>query len=148
MARRYVIDTCVLVNYFGAIFGEATSLSPKIRELLDMAFAGCSSILISIPAVVFVEVFDKWFASSDFASRFHYEIYAPLTALQNVEIRQIDREILEIMTTIATGADGVNDVHDRIVLASAMALACPLLTMDAEICTYVSRCDPVPGVYS
>ena len=147
MARRYVIDTCVLMNYFTAVFGERPFLSTKVRELLDMAFAGCSSILISIPAIVFIEVFEKWFNSEEFARQFHYEVFAPLTALENVEIRPVDKEIMQAMLTVQTGDDGVSELHDRVVLASAIALRCPLLTRDTVITNYVSRNHPIPGVY-
>jgi len=145
--RRYVIDTCVLIDYFADVFQVSPSLSPRARKILDNALTGTPAIALIIPAVVFLEVFEKWCTTESFCRRFQNEVYLPLKNLYNVEIRPIDREVMEAVLDL-NRTTAVPDMHDRIILASAIVLQCPLLTSDHAIRKYVATHQVIPGAYS
>jgi predicted nucleic acid-binding protein len=104
-----------------------------------------TDIKLSIPAVVFVEVFEKWLISEEFASRFHYEVFAPISESPNIEVKPIDQEVLENLVRIG-GALADHDMHDKIILASAMMLNCPLITTDHAIIAYVKKNPVIPFI--
>jgi len=102
-------------------------------------------VQLSIPAVVFVEVFEKWLNEEEFAAKFYYEVMSPILDSPNIEIKPIEREVLENMLTI--GAElSEHDVHDKLILASAMMLQRPLITSDAKVIQFVRKYKVIPSV--
>ena len=54
-----------------------------------------------------------------------------------MEIKAIEREVLENM---CIGAELANhEVHDKLILASAMMLQCPLITSDEKVIKFVKK---------
>lgn len=146
MSAIYVTDTNSLTFYFHDVFEVTPKLSSRTRRLMDKAFRPYpTDIKLSIPAVVFVEVFEKWFVSEEFASRFHYEVFVPIYESPNIEVKPIDQEVLENLVRIG-GALAEHDMHDKIILASAMMLNCPLITTDQAIIEYVNKNPVIPSI--
>jgi len=87
------------------MFGQEDKISTYARHLITRALSKDSSILISIPSVVFLELYDKWINNEEFARKFYYNIFIPIINAENIEIRSIDREIITHMLEL----DGEQD---------------------------------------
>ena len=152
MRKLYVIDTCCLIAFFDEIFQFAPNyegsqeLSSKTKTIITQAiFSETTDIRLSIPSIVFIEIYEKWLRSEEFSRRFFYEVFSVLKQSDNIEIRPIDREVLEALIDI----DGIlknHDLHDKIVLASAIILESFLITTDTDVIDYVFERKPIPGV--
>ena len=77
---------------------------------------------------------------------FFYKVFDPLRKSANVEIRPTDREVLEKLLYIG-GQLADHDLHDRLVLASAMALEAPLITTDEDVTAYCNEKHVIPEVF-
>lgn len=150
---RYVIDTNALISFFAVVFDDAPgfrgapSFSAKARGVIrDAIYHSDSRVLLSVPSVVFIEIYEKWLRSEEFYQKFFYEVFAPLKQSPNVEIRGIDQEVLENLLSIE-GRLLRHDLHDKIIVASAMTLECSIITVDPEIIDYVeSGKNNIPSV--
>jgi predicted nucleic acid-binding protein len=152
MRKLYVIDTCCLIAFFEEIFKYAPNyegsqeLSSKSKSIITQAiYSKTTDIRLSVPSVVFIEIYEKWLRTEEFSRTFFYEVYSVLTQSDNIEIRPIDREILEALIDI-NGILKDHDVHDKIVLASAIILESFLFTTDKDVIDYVSERKPIPGI--
>lgn len=152
MRELYVIDTCALISFFDEVFRHAPRyvrsprLSNRAADIIATAvYSGSTQIRLSIPSVVFIEIYEKWLRTEEFCRMFLYEVFAPLKKSANVEIRPTDREVLETLLYIR-GTLTDHDLHDRIILASAMALNAPLITTDGRLNEYVKTNPVVPDV--
>ena len=121
-------------------------ISNRAHALIDVALSPRpQNVQLSIPTVVFVEVFDKWLIEEEFAEKFYYEVMTPILDSPNIEIKPIEREVLENMLSIgAELAD--HEVHDKLILASAMMLQRPLITSDTKIIEFVKKYHVIPSV--
>lgn len=124
--ERYVIDTNGLISFFSELFRDAPNfdrapaISQKTRNTVQEAVSSLESkVLLSVPSIVFIEIYEKWLRSEEFTRKFFYEIYTPLKQSPNVEIRAIDQEVLENLL-IVDGCLAKHDLHDKIVVASAI----------------------------
>jgi PIN domain nuclease of toxin-antitoxin system len=152
MRKLYVIDTCCLIAFFDDVFNYAPDyegsleLSSKTKTIISQAILSeTTDIRLSVPSVVFIEIYEKWLRTEEFSKRFFYEVYSVLKQSENIEIRPIDREVLEKLIEI----DGIlknHDLHDKIVLASAITLKSPLITTDTDVINYVYDRKPIPGI--
>ena len=146
--ERYVIDTVAVIRYFENVFKQEAKLSAKASRIIEQALVYPSSIVrLSIPSIVFIEIFEKWLSSEEFGARFYYEVFLPISRSPNVEIRSIDKEVLENVTKIS-GVLASHDLHDKIVVATAIALECPIITSDGKIENYVSQTNTIPYTVS
>ncbi|MDZ4751807.1 MAG: hypothetical protein SGI87_09350 [Flavobacteriales bacterium] len=145
MIKRIVIDTNCLIFYFVHVFERPHRFTASTQQLLDQAFSGSPDVLLSIPSIVFVEIFDKWLRNAEFSRKFYYEVYEKIKQCDNIEVRSIDAEIMECLVTIQGSLAG-HDLHDKIVLASAMVLECPLVTTDQKIANYVRETNAIPEI--
>lgn len=93
---------------------------------------------------MFVEIYEKWLKTEEFSRKFYYEIFSLLKQSPNVEVRPIDREVLENLIHIGGNLKN-HDLHDKLVLASAIGLESPLITTDNDVINYVSKEKPIPG---
>ena len=147
----YVIDTNGLISFFAEVFAYAPEfdstpvISRSTRHIIQQAvYSSGTEKLLSVPSIVFVEIFEKWLRSTEFRARFYYDVFLLLQASENVEIRSIDQEVLENLLAI-DGCLQEHDLHDKIVVASAMTLKCPIITSDPEIIKFVaSATSPIP----
>ncbi|MCI5138746.1 MAG: type II toxin-antitoxin system VapC family toxin [Candidatus Electrothrix sp. AR1] len=143
--ERYVIDTNGLISFFAEVFCDAPNfdrtpaISQKTRNTVQEAVSSLeSNVLLSVPSIVFIEIYEKWLRSEEFTRKFFYEIYTPLKQSPNVEIRAIDQEVLENLL-IVDGCLAKHDLHDKIVVAAAITLECPIITFDERIIEFVEN---------
>jgi predicted nucleic acid-binding protein len=142
---NYVIDTNAIINYHNDIFNENDNLSRNARNIIDRGFSNSSDVRLSIPSIVFVEIFKKKFVNDEIAKTF-LEIYKVIKESPNIEIKSIDREVLEKFILI--DHNYVSENHDKIILASAMMLSCPLISYDTKIVQYVKNTGIIPAIIS
>lgn len=148
MADRYVIDTCAIISYFEKIFESGSSISNKSLKIIDLAFSS-SEIILIVPSTVFIEIYDKWFENSERKAAIISEIYNRIKSMENMEIRPIDKEVLERFSEITDIESDHNfDNRDKQILAVAMALECPLITSDNRIIRYNGRKNVIPKILS
>jgi PIN domain nuclease of toxin-antitoxin system len=151
MRKLYVIDTNCLIAFYQNVFRNANNyngspeLSTKTKTIISQAIISqASDVRLSIPSVVFIEIFEKWLNSEEFSRKFFYDVFTPLKLSPNIEIRPIDREVLENLIRIGGNLEN-HDLHDKLILATAMSLESPLITTDSAIIKYVLSCKSVPG---
>ena len=145
MIKLFVSDTNAFVSYFNTVFNVHPILSAKAEDIFNCALSSTSDhIKLSIPSIVFVEIYAKWFTSEEFATRFYYEVYYPITNSPNIEIKPIEREVMENLLKIR-GSLSHHEINDKLILASAMMLNCPLITTDNEIIKYVDNHKVIPS---
>lgn len=153
--KRYVIDTNGLISFFAGVFEDASgfdgapSLSQKTKNTIKKAVSPIEGgVLLSVPSIVFIEIYEKWLRSEEFFRKFFYEVFIPLKQSPNVEIRAIDQEVLENLLTV-DGCLAEHDLHDKIVVASAMTLECSIITVDPKIIEFVENGErKIPRVFN
>jgi len=151
---RYVIDTNGLISFFAEVFDDAPGfegsplISQKTRNTIQEAvFSWEGRVLLSVPSIILIEIYEKWLRSEEFVRKFFYEVFIPLKQSPNVEIRAIDQEVLENLLTV-DGCLAGHDLHDKIVVASAMTLECSIITFDHKIKEFVGNGEKkIPKVY-
>ncbi|MEN6414243.1 MAG: PIN domain-containing protein [Veillonellales bacterium] len=142
----FVIDTNTIIRYFHDVFHEDVELSNRTRRLVQAALNPFEeNIKLSIPSIVFVEIYEKWLKNEEFSKKFHYEVFLPIKESPNIEIKPIDKEVLFELLKIS-GSLEHHDLHDKIVLASAMSLQCKLVTSDTKLIQYVEETRIIPEV--
>ena len=146
MIKLYVIDTNSIISYFDDVFEQPKVLSLGAERLIAQALYNSAGIIrLSIPSIVFIEIYEKWFADEEFAQKFFYEVYTLIEQSPNIEIKPIEKEVLENLHCIG-GNLSHHDIHDKLIVASAMMLKCPIITTDHEIIKYVESNDAIPSV--
>jgi predicted nucleic acid-binding protein len=146
MRKIYVIDTNALIFYFDSLFNQENRLSRKANNIISNAFSHReNSIKLSIPAIVFVEIYRKWLDTREFAQRFYYEVFLRCQESPNIEVRPLEAEVLFQLKKIR-GSLQNHEINDKLILASAMVLECPLITFDGEITTFVNETRVIPQI--
>ncbi len=145
MNNGYVVDTTSLISYFNNIFGGPAKISRDALKIIETAFKRDSDIKLSIPSIVFVEIFDKWFDNEEIAAAIRIEIMTLIAERPNIEIKPIEKEVLE--NFIKINDDFIKfDNHDKIILASSMMLQWPLITSDSNIIRYNKKYKVIPNI--
>jgi predicted nucleic acid-binding protein len=146
MSALYVIDTSCLIAYFHEVFQGDLQLSSQVLRIINTALSTQEgNIKLSIPSVVFIEIFEKWLRDEEFVRKFFYEVYTPIVQSPNIEIKPIDQEVLQALLSIR-GELEHHDLHDKLILACAIMLGCQLITTDNKVTTYVNKTKVIPGV--
>lgn len=140
-----VIDTTALISYFSPIFKQQSQISEGALKLIQHAFRSDRDVLLSIPSIVFVEIFDKWVIGDEFRAMFVSEVLEVVSQCPNIEIKPIDEEVLQLFISLNDPIVNLEN-HDKIVLASAMALQWPLVTSDSKIAKYVKKYKVIPTI--
>jgi predicted nucleic acid-binding protein len=142
--RRFVLDTCALIDYFNDVFEVDRILSPRACGLIEQALTNAPSyVKLSIPSVVFVEIFEKWLTNEEFTAKFRYEVFERIVNSPNVEIKPLEQEVIECLLDLGDELRD-HDLHDKIILASAKMLNCRLITIDSKIIAYVATRRTIP----
>jgi len=142
-----VCDTNAVIWYFHKAFNVPDRLTAGARRLMDASIFGYSDVRLSIPGIVFVEIFDKWCLSEEDVARIHAEVFTRLNDAPNVEIRPLDSELLFACAQLG-GELTDHDVHDKLVVAAAEVLECDLITSDGIIQSYVRSATMIPQAFS
>ena len=145
MADLFVTDTTSLISYFNDVFEQPSQISDYALKIIDKALSNDPAIRLSVPSIVFVELFEKWFKSEEMAAKIRAEVFEQINNAPNIEIKPIEQEVLENFIIIKD--DRINlENHDKIILASAMMLNCNLITSDPKIVNYVKLYGVIPKV--
>ena len=150
MRELYVIDTNAIISFFDSVFKQSKKysrlqpLSKKASSLIQEALISYeTTIRLSIPTIVFIEIYEKWLISEEFCMIFYHEVFIPIVNSPNIEIKPIDKEVLENLLYIGDKMQN-HDLHDRLVIASAKSLNVPLITSDRAINRFISQSNIVP----
>jgi PIN domain nuclease of toxin-antitoxin system len=139
MTARYVSDTNALIWFFGHVFEQPSKLSTRATRIFEHSLSNDENeTKLIIPSVVFIEIYEKWLMDEEFSRKFYYEVFCRIKESPNIEIKPIEREVIEVLQSIG-GVLLDHDIHDKIILASAMMLYCPLITHDRDITEYVNN---------
>jgi len=148
MNKKYaVIDTTALISYFSLVFKQPSQISDDAIKFIKRAFQYESDILLSIPSIVFVEIFDKWIVNDEFRAMFVSEVLEVILQAPNIEIKPIDEEVLQHFIYLDDPVVNLEN-HDRIILASAMMLGWPLITSDNKLIKYFKKHKVIPSIIS
>jgi predicted nucleic acid-binding protein len=146
MKDLYVIDTTSVISYFADIFEQPSKISQGSLNIIDRAFK-YDNINLSIPSIVFIEIYHKWFRNEEMAAKIRYEVFERIKSRENIEIKPLEKEVLLNFISIEQIDDTINiENHDRQILASAMMLNCSLITSDRKIIKYVRKNKVIPRV--
>lgn len=148
--KRIVVDTTAVISYFSSIFERGSQITPNGLSIIRDAFELDDKIVMIIPSIVFVEIFDKWFLGSrekdeEFRAKFFAEVMHPIQKSPNMEIREIDDEVIEQFLELYDENIGLEQ-RDRIILASAVVLNAYLITSDKKIISFQNKYKKLPGI--
>jgi len=148
--HRYVLDSTALISCYPEIFDQPPKIAKKSASTIQQAIQYNEDVILIIPSIVFVEIYDKWFRGSrlqdeEFREKFKAEVYRPIQSAPNVEIRALDQEILEKFLTLDDPYINLEN-HDKIVFATASVLEADLITSDRKIKRYNNLYNVVPDV--
>jgi predicted nucleic acid-binding protein len=148
--KRIVVDTTAIISYFSSIFGEQSQISPEGLSIIQDAFESDDRIIMIIPSIVFVEIFDKWFKGTqqkdeEFRAKFLAEVLHTIQRSPNMEVREIDDEVIEKFLELYDEDIGLEQ-RDRIILASAVVLNAYLITSDKKIILFQKRYSLIPEI--
>jgi len=139
MIKNYVTDTNSIISYFNDVFSVPQILSARARSIIHLAIdIHSSDVRLSIPSVVFLEIYDKYFVDEEIARKIRYEVFEPIKNSPNIEIKPLEQEVLENLLKISDELKS-HEIHDKIVLASAMMLNCALITTDGSLIGYIKK---------
>lgn len=138
--KLFVADTTAIISYFAEIFEQPSEISKPSLTIIERAYCYDGSIRLSIPSIVFVEIFEKWYPkwTEEEIQKFKIEVFLPTETNENIEIKPIEKEVLEHFITLDDSRISLEN-HDKIIMASAMMLDCPLITSDKKIIRYAKR---------
>ena len=146
MGELYVIDTNAIISYFDRVFDKPSRLSALARRLIDTALSSSvEDIKVSVPSIVFVEVFDKWLDTEEMSAKFYYEVFQLLEQSPNIEIKPVEQEVLQNILQVR-GILTDHEIHDKIIVASAVMLNCAIITTDTKIREYAETSAALPPV--
>jgi len=130
----YVADTNALISAFPDFFINDTNQISEggISIIRSAIFDYSSPYRVSFPCVIFIELRRLFLHDAEITSKFFFEIFTPILNSDFAEIREIDKEIL-INTLKLDGALEKHELHDKIVVSSAIALNCPVITSDTAM---------------
>jgi PIN domain nuclease of toxin-antitoxin system len=139
MAGLYVLDTVGFINFFRDFFEEEEKLSAKAREIIEFCFDySYPQYKLSIPSVVFIEIFDKFLKGKEVVLKFRYEILSKIENNPDIEIKAIDKEVINSFCLIDDGILKL-EYHDKLITASALQLGTTLITCDSKITKYITK---------
>jgi len=117
----YVVDTHALVWYFTG----SRKLGETALEVFRESTNGLH--LMIIPAIVLAEVID--IAEKKRVGISFNELLEKIDCSGNFDLMALDREVLKMVDKLK----GLYELHDRIIVATAKLLECPLITKDSRI---------------
>lgn len=136
---RFVVDTHAIIWHFTRAFGQVNCNSATVNSILTETLEDESSkYRLIVPAIAFVEIFDKFSTSKESSRRVFYECFTPLRHCDRIELRELDHEVLETVSQISGELES-HEVNDKIIVATAAVLSAPILTKDPKIHKYAAE---------
>lgn len=153
MIERFVSDTSSIIHYFSRLtnvfekFEITKELSTRAEAIIaDALLQFPSEVRLSIPSIVFVEIYEKWLVDEEVNREFYYEVYQRIIRSPNIEIKPVDQEVVENVVILDDNLKD-HDLHDKIIFASAMTLECRLISRDSELIKYNNKYNAVPEIF-
>lgn len=132
-ATRFVADTHAVIWHFARFFKQPNLNSERVNVVFHQVLNNpLTDLRLVIPSVVFLEIFDKFCRTESDAARIYYECFVPLEACPNVEIRELDKEVIEMLISLGDVLKS-HEVNDKIVVATSAVLECVLFTKDPVV---------------
>lgn len=126
----YLLDTTAFINYFDFFFKKGNKLNSQINKDINICFNKYNyKHRISIPSVVFIEVYDNFLKSQEKRAEFYNTVFHPLKENEMIEIKPIEKGVLEEFTKIPYRLE----MHDKIIYSSAKEINATLITNDPSI---------------
>ena len=139
MNQIYVIDTVTFINYFNLFFIEERILSKRASDIIDKCLSSdYPNFKIIIPSIVLIEVFEKQLKTDERSEEFRFTILKPLLDNLDVEIKGLEKEVLEIFIDIDDSIIRLEN-HDKLILSSAIQMDAPIITKDGKIQSYLNK---------
>jgi len=145
MPRHYVLDANALIAYFAEVLlssqncRETTDISPEAKQTIEQALVSeTTDVRPTVPSVALVEVYKNCLTDEELVREFYYEVFVRLAQSPNVEIRALDREVLENLVTIGDNLLR-HELHDKLIVATARILKATLITTDSAIQRYAKN---------
>lgn len=143
--KIYTADTCAIMSCFSSVFGILPTVSERSQNLIREAiYSRETSIRIAIPSTVFIEIFELWLKTSEHAEKIYYEVFTPIKQSINCAIQPISEETIREMGDL-TSTMSQHDMHDKLILCTALELKTPLITSDGKLLRYLRSDDTLPG---
>ena len=148
MGGLFVLDTVGFINFFRDFFQEEEKLSIKVRQIIELCFDyDHPDYKLSIPGVVFIEIFEKFLKGKETVLQFRYEILSKIENNPDIEVKAIDKEVLKHYSNIDVNILKL-EYHDKLITASALQLGSPLITCDSKITEYIQKShSPIPLLF-
>lgn len=122
-AKTYVVDAHALVYYFE----NSPKLSLSAKQAFDEIDRGES--LAVVPSIVIAEIMHM--AEKGKTPLGIAEVLARIQQAANFAIAPLDLTVLLLMV----GLRSHKELHDRVIVATALSFGAPLITMDRQIQT-------------
>ncbi|MDX2173611.1 MAG: PIN domain-containing protein [Bacteroidota bacterium] len=145
--HRYVIDSVALINYFRSIFDEREMISDAARRIITSGFNEFSKTKLIIPSTVLIELHTKFITDEEIGRKIYYEIYFKLRECPDIEIKPLEKEVIEEFIKIDDNVEALEH-NDKLILSAAIQLNCPIITIDPKIISYIKKCNYLPGYIS
>lgn len=142
--NRYVIDSVSLINYFNDLFNEHEKITHEARRVIKSAFNNFSPVKLIIPSTVLIEIHTKFVDRDENARKYYYELFYKIKECPDIEIKPLEREVIEEFIGIDDSIEALEH-NDKLILAAAMQLSCPIITIDPKIISYVNKTNFEPG---
>ncbi len=143
---HYIVDTVTIVSAYADIFKNKPKVSKKATHIIIKAlYLTPNEIILHIPSVVFIEIGRIWGKNREMAAEIYSRIFSRMKDAENVEIVGIEQEVLECMTEIDDSVERL-EIHDKIIVATAMMYQYKIITCDENIIKYAASNSQVPGI--
>jgi hypothetical protein len=120
---------------------ERTITEKTLGVVSEGLLSPTSGVRLAIPSTAFIELFDLWWDNEEFSAQVYSEVFIPLRDAEHVSIYGVTCETLEALSSIQGGL-AEHDIHDKLILATAIELEVTLVTSDAKLIKYArSTCD-------
>jgi len=136
-----VADTHAVIWYFAEYFNQANMNSERVNRVIDDTLNNAfTHSRIIVPSIVFVEIFDIFCRTSSDTRRIYSGCFVPLDDCPNVEIREVDKEVLDAALSLE-GVLQSHEINDKIIVATGAVLESAIITRDPVIHEYARDSD-------
>lgn len=147
MIHHFVFDTVGFINFHAEFFESENRLSKKIIAEIEKCLSpDFIDYKLIIPSIVFIEVFDTQLLTDNKARRFRQDILTLYLDCEDVEIKGLEKEVMEIYNSIDDNIIKL-ETHDKIILSSAIQMKGKLITNDGKLKTFVNATKSIEIVF-
>jgi PIN domain nuclease of toxin-antitoxin system len=146
-AIRYVIDTHAVIWYFSELFNQSNCNSNKVNRIIDEIIKDpFTTKRLVVPSIIFVEIFDNFCHTAIDSRRIYFDCFVPLDDCDNVEIREIDKEVVDSLLGIQ-GELASHEINDKLIVATGLVLDRVVITKDPVIQRFAKQTPEFEAVW-